>query len=60
MSIFICKSFLCFTLLFRVAPVAYRNPRLGAEMELQLPAYAMATAMWDLSLAFDLYHSSWQ
>ena len=35
-------------------------PRLGVEMELQLPAYTTAIAMQDLSLVCDLYHSSWQ
>ena len=35
-------------------------PRLGVELELQLPAYARATAMWDPSLACDLRRSSRQ
>ena len=35
-------------------------PRLGAEMELQLPAYTTATAVWDLSRICNLHHSSWQ
>ena len=35
-------------------------PRLGVESELQLPAYTTAAPMHDLSLIFDLYHSSWQ
>ena len=35
-------------------------PRLVVELELQLPAYATATATWDLSHVYDLYHSSWQ
>ena len=34
--------------------------QLGAELELQLPAYATATATWDSSLVCSLYHSSWQ
>ena len=34
--------------------------RLGVELELQLLAYATATATWDLSCVCDLYHSSWQ
>ena len=33
-------------------------PRPGVKSELQLPAYATATAMWDLSHACDLHHSS--
>ena len=36
------------------------GPRLGAEWELQLPAYTTATATQDLSLVFDLHHSLWQ
>ena len=32
-------------------------PRLGIELELQLPVYTSATAMWVLSLIFDLRHS---
>ena len=34
--------------------------RLGVESELQPPAYARATAMWDLSHICDLHHSSRQ
>ena len=35
-------------------------PRLGVELELQLPAYTTATALPDLSCICDLHHSSWQ
>ena len=37
-------------------------PRLGVELELQLPAYttATATATPDPSRVCDLHHSSWQ
>ena len=35
-------------------------PRLGVELELQLPAYTAATAMWDPRHIFHLQHSSWQ
>ena len=35
-------------------------PRLGVESELQLPAYATATATWDLSSVGDLHQSSQQ
>ena len=35
-------------------------PRLGVKAQLQLPAYATATATGDPSHVFDLYHSSWQ
>ena len=34
--------------------------RLGAESELQLPAYSTATAVPDLSRVFNLHHSSQQ
>ena len=34
-------------------------PRLGVELELQLPAYATATATWALSHICHLHHSSW-
>ena len=35
-------------------------PRLGVELELQLLAYATATATWDLSHVCNLHHSSRQ
>ena len=35
-------------------------PRRGTELELQLPAYARATATPDLSCVWDLHHSLWQ
>ena len=35
-------------------------PRLGVKSQLQLPAYATATATPDPSRIFDLYHSSLQ
>ena len=35
-------------------------PRLGAELELQLPVYTAATAMQDTSLICHLHHSSRQ
>ena len=35
-------------------------PRLGIELELQLPAYTTATALQDLSHVYKLHHSSWQ
>ena len=34
--------------------------RLGVESELQLPAYTIATATWNLSCICNLHHSSWQ
>ena len=35
-------------------------PRLGVKSELQLPAYATATATWDRSHVCNLHHSLWQ
>ena len=35
-------------------------PRLGVQLELQLPAYTTAIAMQDPSRTCDLHHSSWQ
>ena len=35
-------------------------PRLGVQLELQLPAYTTATAMWDLNHVCYLHHSSRQ
>ena len=35
-------------------------PRLGVKLELQLPAYATATATQDLSQVCNLHHSAWQ
>ena len=34
--------------------------RLGVELEPQLPAYATATAIWDLSRIYSLHHCLWQ
>ena len=36
------------------------GPRLGVELELQMPAYTTATARQDPSHICDLNHSSWQ
>ena len=35
-------------------------PKLGVKLELQLPAYATATALPDPSHLFNLYHGLWQ
>ena len=35
-------------------------PRLGVELELQLPTYATATTTLDQTHVCDLHHSSWQ
>jgi len=40
-------------------PRSMEVPRVGVKMELQLLAYVMATATWDLHCIFDLHHSSW-
>ena len=40
-------------------PLHTEVPRLGVRLELQLPAYATATAMQDSSCICDLHHSSW-
>ena len=40
-------------------PCHMEVPRLGVELELQLPAYTTVTAMPDPSHVCDLHHSSW-
>ena len=52
--------FCLFVFFFRAHPWHMELPRLGVESELRLPANATATAMWDLSHVYNLYHSSWQ
>ena len=50
-----------FCLLFLgLHPQHMKVPRLGIESELQLLAYATATAMQDPSHIYDLQHISWQ
>ena len=46
--------------LFRATPAHMEVPRQGVKWELQLPAYAIATATQDPSCVCDLHHSSWQ
>ena len=46
--------------LFRAAHLAYGSSWAEDELELQLPAYATATATPDLSIIFNLHHSSQQ
>ena len=56
-SLFFFFFFFCFLGL----PLQHMEvPRLGVQLELQPPAYAIATAMPDLSRICDLYHSSRQ
>ena len=52
-------TFFSFCLL-RLHPGHMEVPRLGVQSELQLPAYAIATATSDLSHVCDLHHTSWQ
>ena len=55
------RTLCTFFFLFRAIPAAVQPvPRLGVELELQLPAYTTAPAMPDLSCVWDLHHSSWQ
>ena len=49
-----------FFFFFRAAPMAFGGSQDGAKLELQLPAYATATASWDPSPICDLHHSSLQ
>ena len=51
--------FFCVCLL-GLHPQHMEVPRLGVELELQLLAYATATATLDQSRICDLNHSSWQ
>ena len=54
-------SFLFVSLFFfRAAHTTYGIPRLGVELELQLPAYTTAPGTQDPSLVCNLHHSSWQ
>ena len=57
---FVCFLFFCLFVFLGPHPRHMEVPRLGVESELQLPAYATATAMPDLSCVCDLHHSSWQ
>ena len=50
----------CFVLFLGLHPQHMEVPRLGVELELQLPAYTTATATRDLSLICDPHHSSEQ
>ena len=58
----VLKMWVFFFLLFflGVYPRHMEVPRSGVELELQLPAYARATATPDPSHVCDLHHSSWQ
>ena len=55
------RELLCLFIVFLGPHLQHmEDPRLGVESELQLPTYATATAMQDLSRDCDLHHSSWQ
>ena len=55
-----CYIFFVFIFVFLGPHLHHREvPRLGVESQLQLLAYATATAMPDLSLVYNLHHSSW-
>ena len=54
------RHFIFFSLFLVLHPQHTEVPRLGVELELQLPTYTTATAMPDLSCICDLRHSSWQ
>ena len=56
----ISSSLFIYFCLFRTTPADREVPRLGAESELQLPAYTTTTASKDPSRDCDLHHSSQQ
>ena len=61
-----CDNFCCtinrLLFFFLLGPHLWHmeGPRIGAELELQLPAYTPATGTWDLSHVCDSHHSSQQ
>ena len=55
----VIHNFLFFCVLV-LHPWHMEVPRLGVELELQMPAYTTATATWDPSHVCDLHHSSQQ
>ena len=57
---FIFFFFLSFFPFFVFLGCVHEVPKLEVHLELQLLAYTTATAMWDPSLVYDLYHSSQQ
>ena len=61
-TLFFFLSFFLFFFFWFLGPLLRHMEvlRLGVELELQLPAYAMATATPDLSHVFKLHHRSWQ
>ena len=55
-----CFVLFCFVCFLGLHLWHIEGVRLGVQLELQLPAYVTATAMWDLSYVCNLCHSSWQ
>ena len=60
LGLFMCSSFVLSSLFLGPHPWHMEVPRLGVESDLQLWAYATATATQDPSHICDLHHSSWQ
>ena len=58
--LFVCLFVYLFTVFLGPHPQHMEVPRLGVELELQLPAYTTATATRDLSHVCELHHSSQQ
>ena len=59
-AIFFIFKFYLFFVFLGPYPRHMEIPRLGVELELQLPAYATATAMWDPSCVCYIHRSSRQ
>jgi len=55
---FLSYVFLNFFVILGPHPWHMEVPRLGVELDLQLPSYAIATATLDSRQVFDLHHSS--
>ena len=60
MGLFYSYNIFFFFFFLRPHPPHMEVPRPGVKSELQLPAYATATATWDPSHVCDLHHSSRQ
>ena len=57
--VYVCVYVFIFAFFFKGPhPWHMEVPRLGVKSELQLLAYATATAMWDLNHIYDLHHRS--
>ena len=60
LSFFLFSFFFGLFVFLWLHPQNMEVPRLGVQLELQLPAYTTATEMQDPSRVCDLHHSSWQ